>query len=715
MYFTCLYEPTDLIPKQIKTLAPIRASDRRRLADQLIRTYRVPAPEAEKQAGQLQGKQEESEKQGDQQQSGVTGTDNSATIAPTLSSIRDRLVPAGTRSGRFTTTVGANATNVSGTLWVGTFSDKEVSEQEREGEERVLWFRIEQGASALHTIDAIQQGVGAPIYPTVYTLWANPGLVPLLHTPENVLPRLAAGADLMIPGLAHGPPFPAGATRSAVVGVAGEDGDVPVWVGVCELDVSSLGKVQGMKGRAAVGIQWVGDELWSWAADGSGGGKVPDRINGWGENSIKEEGVVETGDEENGKDGVEFGGGDEEEKGEEEGETEEEVTEPTTAEIDKAFESAFFYSLYKHKNSGQPPQYGLPFPIQLSFVISNMITPLLPIRSPRHAQAYQIKRTSWKTPKKFLKNLERQRVLRTKERNGGETVITEVDFGCSQLANFVPYRLEKPKPKEKSTNKGDREETKATNTFASDAPLLTVRTYYRPAGKLTPTLFPPRAARDRRNYYTVRAVTVCFNSYLTAHNLIDSTNPRLVRLDLDSFLATSVLDPKRAPPDAAAVARGRIQRDVLLRRLLSDPSLCTPYHVILMPEILASSAADEEENEEEEVSDPSLAPPPATAKLHPGTGPKVTISIEKRTGTKVVTRIAGLGAFGILSGKIAEELRQACASSTTVIPAGQNQGQIAGEEVQVQGDHTKTIQAALAKRGVKGNWVEVVDRTKKKK
>lgn len=38
------------------------------------------------------------------------------------------------------------------------------------------------------------------ILPTIYSLWILPDLVPIFTTHPNVLPRLASGADLMLPG-----------------------------------------------------------------------------------------------------------------------------------------------------------------------------------------------------------------------------------------------------------------------------------------------------------------------------------------------------------------------------------------------------------------------------------------------------------------------------------------------------------------------------------
>lgn len=96
--------------------------------------------------------------------------------------------------------------------------------------------------------------------------------------------KMRSGADLMTPGLTLGPPFASGAKTGAVVGVASADSpSVPIWIGTCEIDVCKLGRVQGMKGVAVTGVQWVGDEVWNWSAvSGEKGGiEPPERIEGW--------------------------------------------------------------------------------------------------------------------------------------------------------------------------------------------------------------------------------------------------------------------------------------------------------------------------------------------------------------------------------------------------------------------------------------------------
>lgn len=86
----------------------------------------------------------------------------------------------------------------------------------------------------------------------------------------------------MTPGLARGPPFPTKAKKGAVVAAASvQKPSVPKWVGICEIDVSSLQQVQGAKGHAVRGQHWEGDEIWVWSQSGNGGTAAPEQINGW--------------------------------------------------------------------------------------------------------------------------------------------------------------------------------------------------------------------------------------------------------------------------------------------------------------------------------------------------------------------------------------------------------------------------------------------------
>lgn len=330
------------------------------------------------------------------------------------------------------------------------------------------------------------------------------------------------------------------------------------------------------------------------------------------------------------------------------------------------------------------PDHGMSFPIQASFLISNLITPFLPIHSAQQSQFYNIKKTSWKNVKKFIKHLDKEGLVKAKDRNGGETIILDADFEAAQLDDFVPYEL----PKKNSSDKA----AKSVSLGGDDKDLavgqsFTVKTLYRPSGKLTPTLFPPLSNRDVNNYYTSSDVSKRLNDYLTAQDppIISTTNPRII--SLNPFISNTILSS--SPNDLAILKRGIIQRDAILRRLLEDPSLCAPYHAMLKP---GQTLHD--------------------VKPKAGPGPKVTVTIERRTGSKVVTKITGLEPFGAAPQLLADELQKKCSSSTSVSQAvGAANGVMS---VLVQGDHRKLVEAALANRGVKSQWIDIVDKSQKK-
>lgn len=59
-------------------------------------------------------------------------------------------------------------------------------------DKRPMFFEISKGPD-----DSVTD---QQLFPTVYALWILPDMVPVFTTHAAVLPRLAAGADLMLPG-----------------------------------------------------------------------------------------------------------------------------------------------------------------------------------------------------------------------------------------------------------------------------------------------------------------------------------------------------------------------------------------------------------------------------------------------------------------------------------------------------------------------------------
>ena len=639
---------------QIKNLSPLRSSDRRKLADQIIAQYHVEGPSQPQESG---------------------STDPTL---PTLSSVRASLVPESCLSARFTTHAGANATLVSGTVYVGAYTGHE---------ERILW---------------IQYGKEQKLYPTVYTLWQNPGLVPLLHTQDFVIEKMKTGADLMIPGLAGGPPWPGRAKQGTVVAVAGmTNATVPACVGTCKLDISTLGDVRGQKGAAVEGIHWEGDELWNWSQTGIGGRPSPEGIQGWeahlpgaGSTAAKDMASLalddedDEADEEGGvalnmsRDDFPQNGHTKELTQTDEDGKEGEQREPTTKEVDQAFRDAFVYAVYNAKKNGSAPHYDLPFPIQPSFLVANMIQPHLRYQD----QHYTIKKTSWKNTKKFIKQLDKELLVKSKDRNGGETVILDIDFQDQHVKNFTPYRL--PKPKTAAQNASDMPTDTSSTADQSLGQKLNLVTVYRASSKLVPDLIPSKTA-----YYTAPEISSYLKKYVENNPELTqkSSSPRFIKLD--PFIANNILGSNSSANDTKTFAAGEIGRDVLQRRVLEDDHLCVPYWLLLR-------------------NDQTWDPENPSLKPKAGAAPKALITIEKRTGTKVVTKLAHLEVFGINPNILGPELQKKCAGSASV---GQLVGGKPGTlEILIQGDQKDVIEKELGRRGVDRRWIEVLDKTKKK-
>ncbi|KAF4556762.1 Translation initiation factor SUI1-like protein [Elsinoe fawcettii] len=638
---------------QIKPLAPLRSSDRRKIADQIITDYALEAALP------------------------PTASDEEKTAATTKhTELRNSLLPDNIQTARFTTTHGPDLKKISGTVYVGSHPGEDA---------RVLWFKIEEA-----------------MYPTVYTLWQNSGIVPLLHTPDIVVKKLQGGADLMTPGLA-GPPFPSKATKGATVAVASLDSpSVPVSVGSCLIDVSSLKSVQGAKGHAVETIHWAGDELWSFSTANKPGKQPPDELPAWLETGNVDELTSNAGDltlDDKEEGGVSLGDAAVSANGTSSSAAAEVVTdgnaedddEParawTTKEIDKAFHDAFLFGVVEHMrtNSGVK-NHGLDFPLSQSFVSSTLITPFLPAFSAEDTKQLQIKNTSFKNLKKFIKSLDKAQIIKAKDKPN-ETVILDIDFDDQQIKQFKPYRLPK-----KETVGGTAQGRGTTATATSDTAdssigqTLSISTMYKPPERLSTLLGSDQPANG---LYTPSDLKSAVSAYIEAESLISPTNKRLVKLDptLSNALFTGA-----HPLDKEVNAKGTVPRDALTDRVLS--SSASYFTITRTP---PSST-------EKEISKPKAGSPP-----------KVKIVLETRSGNKTVTKIAGMEKFFINPHLLSDELRKTCAGSTSVEPLVGSSPKEGAMEVMVQGPQRDSVIKALGRRGVRELWIEVQDKTKKKK
>ncbi len=313
--------------------------------------------------------------------------------------------------------------------------------------------------------------------------------------------------------------------------------------------------------------------------------------------------------------------------------------------------------------------------------------PYFPILSPKQASSLQIKKTSWKNAKKFIKALDKKKLLKSKDRDGGECVVLDIAFTDQAFTSFAPYKLpKKDTPGAESGGGGGGKAVAAGGSPADDSvgQKISIINLFRPKEQLS-SIFEASNVSVKALYLPTELRPI-IAAYIESENLISGTNKRLV--NLNPILANAVFGGN-SPLDREVIAKGSVPRDALIDRILQS---CSPSWVLLR-------------NDETRES----------VKAKAGSAPKVHIILETRSGNKTVTKVSGVEAFHINPQPLAEELQKACASSTSV-------GQLMGSspknpvmEIMVQGPQRDAVVKALEKRGVKRHWIEVLDKTKGKK
>ena len=355
-------------------------------------------------------------------------------------------------------------------------------------------------------------------------------------------------------------------------------------------------------------------------------------------------------------------------------------------EIDEAFRQAFFYAVHQHRNKDDP-RHGLDFPISQSLVVSNLILPYLPIFTADDAASLQMKKTSWKNAKKFIKSLEKQKILKSKDRDGGECVVQDINFDDPLIVNFVPYRLPKKETSGADSGGGGGGKAISSGSSLDDTSIgqsLKRIHLLQPKEKLAP-LFQAAKASSRA-LYLPSEIRLMITSYIESESLVSNTNKRLV--NLNPVLGNAVFDGKSSL-DREVLAKGTVPRDAIVDRVVQS---CSPYWVVLR---------NDESRED--------------VKARPGQAPVIHIVLESRTGNKIVSKVSGVEAFYISPRPLAEELQKACACSTSVSQLVGSSPKNPVQEILVQGPQKEIIIKALERRGVNRNWVEVEEKTKAKK
>lgn len=594
---------------------------------------------------------------------------------------------------------------------------------------RPLWFKFESGP-----LDKL-------IFPTVLTLWKNPFLANgrALNTPLNVLPVIQGGADLMIPGCF--PPYPDLIKGQPVVYLSYPE-QIPLGVGV--VLVSQTNNLsRDLKGKAAQTIHTIEDSLVNQFKNETVivpglefDYKIPNS-----ENAASMSDAVDTV-----ADGVEKLTT-EESQAQPEPQTEPEPAESekqedesdeesfTPQEADDFFMNALLLTIYQfhtpegRENTNPNLTTDLELPISASQLLDSYVVPNLaiPVSS---APNLTIKATSHKKTSKFLKAMEKLGLIATKEMRDGLYVTEFSDMLANTLLqDFIPYTIRKKK-------KADSSDSASASSARSgkNGSQMVGLPLWKPHSSSS-TFFNTVAKENRdifsvQSYYDTDELKQRLVTYINAHQLVYKQDKRQVIVDevlIQALGLAKKLDTPCVPGNTT------ISRDKIVSYLQSQ---CTSFHLMYSPEDIVLQQFSEYTS-----ANKGVVPTPLLLRvLKPAKGqiPQVHIKTERRGGNKTVTTVTGLESFGISPALFAEELRKACAGSTSVNsvkPGGGGGGKgnknqkgkgpvqeqkdeakdDGPKQVLVQGPQVKAVETLLLKKGLRPAWIETNDKDQKKK
>uniref|UniRef100_A0A8C6JL92 Eukaryotic translation initiation factor 2D n=1 Tax=Melopsittacus undulatus TaxID=13146 RepID=A0A8C6JL92_MELUD len=334
------------------------------------------------------------------------------------------------------------------------------------------------------------------LYPTVYTLWVYPDLLPAFSTWPPVLQKLAGGADLMLPGVVVPPSGFPQVERGTLCAVTLLGNRAPVAVGVATMSTAEM-LAAGMKGKGFAVLHTYMDHLWEYGDKSNPPTLAPlvtdsvDKENScailMGKEELDENRAAETAEDAS-----------------TEGLQEPEDSRTPQEQMDALFNQCFFHALKcKVKKSDLPL-------LTSTFLRSHMFS-CCPA-----GQQLDIKKSSYKKFSKFLQYMQHQKILQVKELNKGVESIVEVDWKHPEYVE-LSYKSE------------DREQVYHAPEII---PLYGVST------KMIP-LFQESGHKKGSSLSSSEVRNIIIN-YVKANELVDETNKNLVKVN--AILCDCLLD-----------------------------------------------------------------------------------------------------------------------------------------------------------------------------
>ncbi|KAG8518108.1 Eukaryotic translation initiation factor 2D [Galemys pyrenaicus] len=473
------------------------------------------------------------------------------------------------------------------------------------------------------------------LYPTVYTLWAYPDLLPTFMTWPLVLEKLVGGADLMLPGLVVPPAGLPQVQKGDLCAIVLVGNRAPVAVAVAAMSTGEM-LTSGLKGRGFSVLHTYRDHLWRSgdkspppsiaplaldapeASDEKGSAGADPALQGEMRRLTLE------GEEESGERHQTCG-----EKPLVEASEDPPVgslsSEPPGSktlqeQMDELLQQCFLHALKSRVRKAD-------LPLLTSTLLGSHMFSCCP-----EGRQLDVKRSNYKKLSKFLQHMQQEHIIQVKELSKGVESIVAVDWKHPRITSFV---IPEPSPTSQTVQEGSREQPyhppdiKPLYCVPASMTLLFQESGHKKGGTLEGS--------------EVRAIVI---DYAKKNDLVDADNKNLVRLD--PILCDCILEEKEQHTIT------KLPWDSLLTRCLEK--LQPAYQVTF----------------------PGQEPVVRKGRICP-----IDISLAQRASNKKVTVVRNLEAYGLDPSVVAAVLQQRCQASTTVTPTP---GARDGLQVQIQGN-----------------------------
>lgn len=474
------------------------------------------------------------------------------------------------------------------------------------------------------------------LYPTVYTLWSYPDLLPTFTTWPLVLEKLVGGADLMLPGLVVPPAGLPQVQKGDLCAIALVGNRAPVAIGVAAMSTAEM-LTSGLKGRGFSVLHTYQDHLWRSGEKSSPPSIAPLALDP--PDPCEEKGSVQANAALQGDMRHLTLEGEEEEVGEvqqrcAEKSLSEAAEDPNVGglnpdptdgktlqeQMDELLERCFLHALKSRLKKAD-------LPLLTSTLLGSHMFSCCP-----EGRQLDVKKSSYKKLSKFLQHMQQEQIIQVKELSQGVESIVAVDWKHPRITSFV---IPEPSPTSQTVQEGSREQPYHPPDIKS--------LYCVPASM---TLLFQESGHKKGSILEGGEVRTIVISYAKKHDLVDADNKNLVKLD--PILCDCILEKNEQHTVM------KLPWDSLLSRCLEK--LQPAYQVTF----------------------PGQEPIVKKGKICP-----IDITLAQRASNKKVTVVRNLEAYGLDPYSVAAILQQRCQASTTVTPAPGAKDSL---QVQIQGN-----------------------------